>query len=183
MPIALVGSLVDGRANFMTVGWLSRVNYQPPMLALSLNKAHHTPKGIIQNGSFSACFPNLAMEQITDYCGVVSGETTDKSKLFELFYGETKTAPMIADCPLNLECRLVQTVELPTNVLYIGEIVAAWSEERFLTDGKPDMRKIDPLLLTMPDNRYWGIGAQAGDAWKDGIIMKKRIEEGTDASV
>lgn len=176
MPVALVGALVDGVPNFMTVGWLTRVNYQPPMLAVALNKQHHTPKGIVENGTFSACFPNVAMEKITDYCGVVSGRKADKSSLFDLFYGETETAPMIADCPLNIECKLVQTVALPTNNLYIGEIVAGYSEERFMTDGKPDFKKIDPLLLTMPDNTYWSFGDKVGKAWKDGVTLKKEKE-------
>lgn len=176
MPIALVGSLVDGKPNFMTVGWLTRVNHQPPMLAVALNKQHHTPKGIVENGTFSACFPNVAMERITDYCGVVSGRKADKSELFELFYGEAETAPMIAECPLNIECKLVETVEMPTNNLYIGEIVNAYSEERFMTDGKLDFKKIDPLLLTMPDNSYWSFGDKAGQAWKDGLAVKKELE-------
>ena len=176
MPVALVGALVGGKPNFMAVGWLTRVNHQPPMLAVALNKQHHTPKGIIENGTFSACFPNVAMAQITDYCGVVSGRKADKSELFEVFYGETETAPMIAECPLNIECKLVQTVELPSNNLYIGEIVNAYSEERFMTDGKLDFQKLDPLLLTMPDNNYWSFGENVGKAWKDGAALKKELE-------
>jgi flavin reductase (DIM6/NTAB) family NADH-FMN oxidoreductase RutF len=172
MPVALVGALVNGRANFMAVGWLTRVNYQPPMLAVALNKMHHTPKGIAAKGTFSACFPSVSMKEVTDYCGVVSGRDADKSQLFEVFYGETETAPMIAECPLNIECRLVQMVELPSNVIYIGEMVAAYCEERFLTDGQPDIRKMDPLLLTMPDNRYWRAGEMVGMAFIDGLNHK-----------
>lgn len=172
MPTALVGALVDGRANFLAVGWLTRVNFKPPMLAVALNKRHHTPRGIVELQTFSVCFPSVAMKDLTDYCGVVSGRSVDKSQLFELFYGETETAPMIADCPLNIECRLVQTVELPSNVIYIGEMVAAYCEERFLTDGAPDIKKIDPLLLTMPDNRYWRVGEVVGKAFSDGLRLK-----------
>ena len=69
---------------------------------------------------------------------------------------------MISECPLSLECRLVNTVDNPTNNFYIGEIVASYTEEKYLTDGHPDIKKINPLLLTMPDNRYWGIGEVHG---------------------
>jgi len=75
---------------------------------------------------------------------------------------------------LNIECRLVQTVELPSNVIYIGEMVAAYCEERFLTDGQPDIRKMDPLLLTMPDNRYWRVGEMVGKAFHDGMRLKEK---------
>jgi flavin reductase (DIM6/NTAB) family NADH-FMN oxidoreductase RutF len=103
------------------------------------------------------------MLEVTDYCGLVSGKTIDKSELFELFYGRIPTAHMIGDCPLNMECKLVQTVKLQSNYLFIGEIVGAYCEELFMTDGKPDITKVDPFVLTMPDNRYWAIGEHVGD--------------------
>jgi flavin reductase (DIM6/NTAB) family NADH-FMN oxidoreductase RutF len=69
---------------------------------------------------------------------------------------------MIAECPINIECRLSQIVELPTHGLFVGEIVAAYGEERFLIDGQPDIRKINPLFLTLPDRRYCAFGKQVG---------------------
>jgi flavin reductase (DIM6/NTAB) family NADH-FMN oxidoreductase RutF len=104
----------------------------------------------------------------TDYCGLVSGANADKSKVFEVFYGTLKTAPMIRECPVALECRLVRTVDLPSHNLHIGEIVGAYADSRVIRDGKPDFSKIDPLFLTMPDNRYWTLGKHAGDAWSAG---------------
>lgn len=172
MPVALVGAMVEGKANFMTTAWLSRVNFKPPMLVVALNKGHLTSKGIEESGTFSVCFPDVSMEEVTDYCGVVSGRKVDKGALFELFYGETETAPMIERCPFNIECRLEQVVELPTNNLYIGEIVAGYTEEIYMTGNKLDFEKADPLFLTMPDNNYWKIGPNAGKAWKDGLRMK-----------
>ena len=168
MPVALVGTRVADRANFMAVGWVTRVNAAPPMLAVGIFNKHYTNEGIRENGTFSVCIPDAGLIEKADYCGIVSGRRADKSRLFEVFYGETGTAPMIGECPLNLECRLVQTVELPTNNLYIGEIVASFADERCLTEGKLDIRKIDPLLLTMPDNRYWRVGEFAGNAWEAG---------------
>ena len=46
------------------------------------------------------------MMEKTDFCGLVSGRDIDKAALFDVFYGELKTAPMITECPLSLECRL-----------------------------------------------------------------------------
>jgi flavin reductase (DIM6/NTAB) family NADH-FMN oxidoreductase RutF len=81
---------------------------------------------------------------------------------------------MITECPLSLECQLETVVENPTNNFYIGEIIASFIEERYLTDGVPDIQKINPLLLTMPDNRYWTIGDWAGDAWSIGKKLKRK---------
>ena len=174
MATTLVGALVDGKANFMAVAWLSRVNLKPPMISVSINKARYTRRGIIENGTFSVCLPTLEMREVTDYCGVVSGRKVNKSQLFDVFYGELKTAPMIAECPLNMECRLAHKVELPTHGIFVGEIVAAYCEESFLTDGEPDMVKINPLLLTMEDKRYWSFGEQVGLAWKDGLQYQSK---------
>jgi len=173
MPVTLVGSLVEGRPNFMAVAWVSRVNSMPPILGAAINQRHHTPQGIQENQSFSVNIPSLELMEKTDYCGLVSGREQDKSDLFEIFYGELKTAPMIQECPLCLECKLLQVVPLPTNSLYLGEIVGAYSEERYLTDGKPDIRKMNPFVLTMPDNRYWKVGDPAGSAWTIGKNLKK----------
>ena len=67
----------------------------------------------------------------------------------------------------------MDTFELPTNSLYLGEVVAAYCEEQFLTDGKPDIVKLNPLALTMPDNRYWGVGKYLGKAWGEGKKLKQ----------
>jgi len=179
MPVTLVGTQVEGRVNFMTVGWISRVNANPPYIGIGINKNHYTAIGILENGGFSVNFPSADMVEKTDYCGIVSGRKEDKSKLFEVFYGKFETAPMIKECPLNLECGLVETMEFPTNYLFVGEILAAYSEEQYMTDGKLDIEKMKPLLLTMPDNSYWTVGDYKKPAWKTGMSLKdkRRAEE------
>lgn len=112
--------------------------------------------------------PSSDLLEKTYYCGLVSGEKTDKSNVFDVFNGSLKTAPMIKECPVNLECWLIQAVPLPTNTLFIGEIIGAYADVKVLKDEKPDFAKIDPLFLTMPDNRYWMLGKYAGDAWSAG---------------
>jgi flavin reductase (DIM6/NTAB) family NADH-FMN oxidoreductase RutF len=173
MPVTLVGAKVEGRANFLAVGWITRVNMKPPLLAVGLNKVHFTPKGIRAHGTFSVNFPGADLMEKADYCGLVSGHKVDKSGLFRVFYGELETAPLIEECPLGLECRLYQVVELPSHDLFIGEIVAAYADEDSLTDGKPDIVKINPLVLTMPDNNYWTVGTHAGQAWSAGKKLKQ----------
>lgn len=176
MATTILGSRLKDRPNFMALGWLTRVNFQPPMLGVAVNQGHASHRAIAETGEFSVNFPTVEMVEITDYVGLVSGKRVDKSELFNLFYGELKNAPMISECPLAMECKLVKTVELPTNSFFIGEIVGAYSEERFLTDGLPDIKKINPFLLTMPDNGYWSVGELIGRAWSDGKSMRKRLK-------
>ena len=144
MPMVLVGSIVRDKANFMAVAWVSRVNYKPPLIAIALG-AHHTNIGIDEQKSFSINVPNIEIIEKTDYCGLVSGSKTDKSNIFEVFFGVLKGAPLIKECPVCMGCNLYDTVKLPFNTLYIGEIVEAFTEDRYLTDGKPDIKKINPF--------------------------------------
>ena len=152
MTTTILGSRLEERPNFMALGWLTRVNFKPPMLGVAVSQGHGSHRAIVETGEFSVNFPTVEMVEITDYVGLVSGKRVDKSKLFDVFYGELKNAPMISECPLTMECKLVKTVGLPTNSFFIGEIVGAYSEERFLTNDVPDIKKINPFLLTMPDN-------------------------------
>ncbi|NTW16660.1 MAG: flavin reductase family protein [Syntrophaceae bacterium] len=168
MPMVLVGAVVNDKANFMAVGWVSRVNFNPPMISIALGKMHYTNKGIHKNKTFSVNIPGTDLIEEVDFCGIVSGEKTDKSDVFDVFYGDLPTAPMIRQCPLCMECRMFSAVDLPSNTLFIGEIINTYSEERYLTDGKPDIKKINPFTLTMPDNNYWQVGERAGKAWSMG---------------
>jgi flavin reductase (DIM6/NTAB) family NADH-FMN oxidoreductase RutF len=173
MPMTLVGTVVDDRPNFMAAGWVSRVNFNPPMIAVALGKNHYTNVGIHKHKAFSVNIPNIELMERVDYCGLVSGGKTDKSKVFDIFYGDLPNAPMIQQCPLCMECDLVNAVDLPSNTLFIGEIIETHTEERYLTDGKPDIKKIKPFALTMPDNNYWRVGANAGKAWSIGKDFRK----------
>lgn len=173
MPVVLVGTMVDNRPNFMTVAWVNRVNFQPPMLAVAIGLKQYTNGGITDHRTFSVNIPSADLVEKVDYCGMVSGRNQDKSKVFEIFRGELPNTPMIKDCPLTMECKVFKTVDLPADYLYIGEIVNAYSENRYLTDGKPDVQKINPFILTMPDNHYWKIGPNAGNAWSIGKNYKK----------
>ena len=143
MPMTIVGAVVDGIPNFLAAAWVTRVNFKPPMIMVALGD-HHTNRGIAAHGAFSVNIPDVALLEKTDYVGIVSGRKVDKSTLFGVFYGSLPGAPLVRECPLVMACRLVQTVKLSADTLYIGDIVEAYSEERFLTDGKPDVKKSTP---------------------------------------
>jgi flavin reductase (DIM6/NTAB) family NADH-FMN oxidoreductase RutF len=173
MPVSLVGAQVDGKPNFLTIAWFTMASYKPPMMAIALGKSHHTNAGIKENKSFSVCLPSVDLVEITDYCGLVSGKKTDKSTIFEIFYGELGTAPMIKECPVSVECRLNKVVENGLNEMFIGEIIGIYTEDRFLTEGKLDFQKMRPLILSQPDTGYWNLGEKIAKAWSVGKDYKK----------
>ena len=168
MPVALIGSIYKDKANFMTAGWVSRVNANPPQIGIGIHQSHATVEGIETNKTFSICFPNRELLVKADYCGIASAKKADKSKLFEVFYGNLKTAPMIQEAPICLECNLVHTHKGPSNFFFIGEIQGFYAEKSLLVDGKVSPKAMDYLFLTMPDNNYWSLGESVGKAWNMG---------------
>jgi flavin reductase (DIM6/NTAB) family NADH-FMN oxidoreductase RutF len=173
MPVVLVGAVVDDTPNYMAVAWVTRVNYQPPLLGVALSARHHTARGIREHGEFGVSVPSRDLLVPTDYVGLVSGAVVDKSKVFETFTGELPHAPMARECALSMACRVVQTVELASNQFFIGEIVEAYCDDAALTHGAPDIEKLRPIGLTMPDNRYWGVGEYLGAAWSAGKAYRE----------
>jgi flavin reductase (DIM6/NTAB) family NADH-FMN oxidoreductase RutF len=171
----ILGTELKGKVNFMALDWLTRVNFSPPMLGICVNKQNASHEAILDTKEFSVNVPSVDMMEITDYTGLVSGKRVDKSGLFEVFYGELKKAPMIKDCPVTIECKVVETLELPTNYFFVGEIINIYSEQKFLTDEKPDYAKIKPFLLSMPDNTFWALGDSIGKAWNAGKALKDKL--------
>jgi flavin reductase (DIM6/NTAB) family NADH-FMN oxidoreductase RutF len=173
MPVCLVGTVIEGKANFMAQGWATRVNSNPTLLAISIGKSHYTGQGIIENKCFSLSFPGKKNMVETDYCGIVTGAKKDKSKVFNLFYGELENAPMAEECPLCLELTLYKYVDLPDHHLIIGEIKNVYCNEDCQENGFPDYKKMEAFTLTMPDNTYREMGEVIGKAWSAGREFKE----------
>ena len=177
MPVVIVGTVTDDRPNFMTAAWVTKLNSDPPLLGLSLGRKQHTAKGIQQNGQFSVSFPSVDQAVLADYCGLVHGYDEDKAAHIDVFGGALESAPMVRQCPLNLECRLTQTVELPKDLFFIGEVVNVYASEGILTEGKVDPLKLRPFVLTMPGNSYWALGEHVGEAWSIGKALLRSSQE------
>ena len=170
MPTTLIGANVNNKPNYITIAHVGIMD--PGSVSLGMNKAHYTNAGIKENGTFSINIPSVSMVKETDYCGLVSGKTVDKSSLFETFYGKLLTAPMINQCPINMECRLLRTVDFPKHDIFIAEVVETYCDETFLTDGVVDFSKVRPILFVMNDRSYWELGKQFAKAWSIGKNFK-----------
>jgi len=171
-PAVIAGAIVNGKPNFLTLGNYGGISPRPiPLVYISVNKAHYTNAGIKEHGYFSVNWPSRNMVQKTDYVGLVSGKNVDKSGVFSVFYGSVDVAPMIEECPVNIVCKLFQTVDLPTQEIFIGEVVETFVNKDCCEDGKPVLKKVNPLLLGA--GAYWELGNKAGDAWKDGKALVK----------
>jgi len=172
-PAVIAGALVDGKPNYITLGSYGGMSINPPIVYISINKSHYTNTGVKDNGYFSVNIPSKDLVKETDYVGIVSGKDADKSGVFKAFYGSVKKAPMIDECPVNILCRLIHTVNLQKNEVFIGEIVETYVGKEYLTAGKPDLNKIGPILLA--GGKYCELGGVIGTPREDG---KALIKEG-----
>jgi len=172
MPVFLVGTLVDGKPAFLTVAWSGIVSDEPPMISISIRvKGRHSYRGIKENGVFSVNLPPVDMVEQADYCGMVSGAKVDKVTKcgFNIFYANLPAAPMIHQCAVNLECRVVQSHNLGSHDIFIGAIEETYISDDCLTGGKPDVSKIKPFSYIAGHSReYVSLGKSIGTAWSIG---------------
>lgn len=170
MPTTLVGAHVNGKPNFITIAHVGIMDLGS--ISLGMSKQHHTNAGIKENGAFSVNIPSVEMVKETDYCGIASGKNVDKTGLFDIFYGSLETAPMIRQCPINMECRLIKTVDFPKHDVFVGEVIQTHCDDRVLTEGVVDFSKVQPILFVMNDRSYWKLGPQFAKAWSIGKELK-----------
>jgi len=175
MPAFLIGADVDGKANFMTAAWSGIACSTPPMLTVALQHHRHTLKGMKENGVFSVNVPNAGQAKETDFCGIFSGTKEDKAQVcgFSVFYGKLEKAPLIEQCPVNLECKVVHLLNLGSHMLVIGRIEEVHVSEEYMKDGEPDPQKVDPLMyITGAVKSYFKLGEPVGQAFKIGMEIK-----------
>jgi len=171
-PVALVGSIVEGRPDFVTVAAIGAAASNPPALATALQPHRYSLQGIRQNMVFSVNIPSVNLLRETDYCGIVSGAKRDKVKdcSFRVFYGKSDKAPLIEQCPVNHVCEVIEILNLTSHLFVIGKIVETFVSKECLTDGRPDVSKIRPFLFG--SRKYLACGDFVGEPFKIGLDIK-----------
>ncbi|GAH66453.1 unnamed protein product, partial [marine sediment metagenome] len=110
-------------------------------------------------------------------CGITSGSKVNKVKVcnFNVFYGRLNNVPLIEQCPVNLECKVMHILDLGSHALVVGRIEETYVSESCLTDGKPDVNKIKPFIYTEdPAIHYQAFGEVIAKAFSVGKELKVR---------
>lgn len=149
-PTTLVATVDgDGKTDLMTASWAGIVSKTPPTMAVSLNRGRQTYENIRQSGCFVVNLVPASLEVAADYCGLRSGRDADKAARagLTLVPALQVAAPLVAESPLNVECRLAGEVELGDYRLMLGEILQIHAAEAaFDGSGAMDARAFDPLV-------------------------------------
>ena len=129
---------------------------------------------IRESGEFVINLPTSAMMKATDFCGVRSGRDVDKFAQCHLTPepAQTVSAPMIAECPVSLECRVTSTKELGTHTVFEAEITGVNVDERFL-DSKGKLNLQQCGLMAYAHGEYFALGRKLGN-FGDSVRKKKK---------
>lgn len=171
MPVVLVGTVIDGKPNYITIAHVGIIDMDT--ISISSNKSHYSNKGIKEQKTLSINFPTEDMVAETDYVGIFSGSKVDKSQIFESFYGELKTAPMIKKSPLSMECEVVDIYDTPNYDVFLVKPKNTYCNDEVLTDEAIDYSKIKPMMFDMPAKKYWKLGEAFAQCWSIGKDYKK----------
>jgi len=175
MPALLIGAMVDGKANFMTVAWAGIANGEPPMVAAAIRPARHTLKGIRAHKQFSVNVPSAEQYREVDFCGIKSGANVEKVDhcSFSIFHGALDHAPLVEQCPVNLECEVTQIIDLDSHCLVLGRVTEVHvSDDCIGADGNIDFLKVNPLVfLDNPTRKYCAIGDVIGEGFSAGLEL------------
>ncbi|NTU71421.1 MAG: flavin reductase family protein [Coriobacteriia bacterium] len=182
MPCVLVVGGTMELADTLAVAWINVVSSTPPTIAMGLRKTRRTLELIRETGGeFTVNIPDTALAAQVDYCGIVSGGTADKFEATGLTLARSSVvgAPIIEECPYNIECRTTHEVEVGEYVVVFGEIVEAHAEERLLREGANvvEMDDLDPLIYIAGAREYRGLGPKLHDAYKIGNEFRKGSPE------
>ncbi len=181
-PAVLISSGEEGKnANLMTAAWAGIACSEPPHISVAIRPGRHSSGLIKASGEFVVNLPNESLLRETDWCGIVSGRDVDKFKKAKLIAKKASRvkAPLVDNCPVNIECRVKEVVSLGVHDLFIGEVLAVHVEERFLEKGERlDPKKLKPLVYWPPNREYWSFGEHLAN-W--GFSGKEGMEPGEDA--
>ena len=181
MPCVLVVGGTMELADTLAVAWINVIASTPPTIAMGLRKTRRTLELIRETGDFTVNVPDTALVAAVDYCGIASGRATDKfaDAGLTLSASSLVSAPMIAECPYNIECRVTSETEVGEYVLVLGEIVESHAEERVLRPGTDvvEMDALDPLTYIAGAREYRALGPKVADAYSVGKSLRPAADK------
>jgi flavin reductase (DIM6/NTAB) family NADH-FMN oxidoreductase RutF len=178
MPAVLIAAEHDGERGLMTVAWVGMASGTPPTVGMAVRNTRNTLRLIEASGEFTVNVPRVGMEAAVDFCGIVSGAGVDKFAAAGLTAAPASivSAPLVVECPFNVECRVVGVHEMGEYRLVLGEVVEIHADEDVLTPGgKVDVGLLDPLVYVPGTQEYRGVGPKVADAYDVGIPLKERM--------
>lgn len=172
MPCPVVAAGTPDEANALAVAWIGIASHTPPSVSMALRRTRRTYEIIVERGEFTVNFPSADQVAQADLFGIVSGRKEDKFALsgWTPVPSAIVSAPLIAECAYNLECRVTHEIGIGEYALVVGEIVESHAEESVLdtTSEKVDVAALDPLIYIAGSREYRRLGDHVAPAFEAG---------------
>ena len=177
IPVVLIACLDEtDKPNVLAAAWVGMVSSSPPQIALGLRPYRYSRDIIARTGEFTVNLPNRDILLAVDQCGMTSGRREDKFALTGLT-AEPATeiaAPVIEECPVNLECIVRHELDVASHHLLVAEIVAMQVDEDVLGEGDLiDYGRLSPIGYL--GNEYWSMGEKLETS---GVSLRRRSGAG-----
>jgi len=159
VPVVIVGCAhKEMGKNLITIAWTGVDSADPETIHISIRPSRYSYKMIKESRCFTVNIPTVEILPAVDKCGIISGNKCDKFDITGLtaVQGTKVDAPMIKECPINLECELKNVIDLGLHHMFIGEVVAKHALRSCMTNGKVDAAKI--ALIAYIHGEYWSLG-------------------------
>lgn len=159
VPPVLVGVGDMEKMNVFTVGWTGIINTKPPKTYISVHPDRYSYEFIKKSGEFTINLPSCDLVKTVDTCGVKSGRKIDKFKEMKLNAekGQLISAPIITNCPINLECKVFEEVNLGSHTMFMADILNVHIDEKLIdSDGRLMIEKAN--LLAYAHGQYFSLG-------------------------
>ncbi len=163
VPPVMVSCGTLAHPNIITVGWTGITNTIPPKTYISLRPQRYSAPIIRENGVFVINLTHAPLVRAADFCGVRSGRDVDKFSAMNL----TATAapetgcPMIAESPLNMECRVTDIIPMGSHDMYLADIISVLVDPTYLDkDGKLHLDRC--RLAAYAHGEYFELGQKLG---------------------
>ncbi|MFX1284468.1 MAG: flavin reductase family protein [Promethearchaeota archaeon] len=148
------------RANIITLTLVGGFCWEPPIIGVGIGRSQYSKGLIDQIGEFVVNVPTTELIEDVEYCGLVSGKDIDKfaNTNFTPVPSKHVKPPMIKECPINLECKVIMSIPLGSNVLFLGKVVCLHVDESILdSKGGMNLMKANPIMFNLT-NSYWSVG-------------------------
>lgn len=169
----------EGKSNIITVAWTGTICSDPAMLYISVRPERFTYHMLRETGEFVVNLTTKKLVRATDYCGVRSGRDVDKWKEAHLTPGQAREigVPLIAECPVNIECKVTEVKELGSHHMFLARVLAVDVDEEYLDkSGKFNLNRTG--LMAYSHGEYVELGSSIGSF---GYSVKKKTVKSTKA--
>lgn len=151
-PTVLVSARHDGRSNVMAAAWAMPLDFNPPKVAVVIDKSTFTRTLIEASGRFALQLPCRAQADLAYTLGSTSGREVDKVAALGLAFLDEPEArsPLLEGCVGWLDCRLLPEPDVQQrHDLFLGEVEAAWADSRVFPQGRWQLQPGHDELRTL----------------------------------